>query len=107
MIPLIFTQALIAWIYFRAVDMTQGNEILTKLFAGLPTDIAFLDVYWDSLFFLFLAVGIEVVIYFRKNYYRFATWYNRSGWDVVMVTIALIGILFLRGEGKQFIYFQF
>lgn len=107
LIPLIFTQALIAWIYFRAVDMSQGNEILVKLFAGLPTDSSFLDVYWDSIFFLFIAVGIEVVIYFRKNFYQVAAWYNRSGSDVVVVTLALIGILFLRGEGKQFIYFQF
>ena len=87
--------------------MSQGNEILVKLFAGLPTDSSFLDVYWDSIFFLFLAVGIEVVIYFRKNFYQVAAWYNRSGSDVVVVTLALIGILFLRGEGKQFIYFQF
>ncbi len=107
LIPLIFAQALIAWIYFRAVDMSQGNEILVKLFAGLPTDLTFFDTYWDAIFFMLLAVLIEVTIYFRTNFYRFAAWYNRSILDVVLVSCAIIFILFLRGDGKQFIYFQF
>jgi len=107
LIPLIFAQALIAWIYFRAVDMSQGNEILVKLFAGLPTDLTFFDTYWDAIFFMLLAVLIEVTIYFRTHFYRFAAWYNRSILDVVLVSCAIIFILFLRGEGKQFIYFQF
>lgn len=107
LIPIIFTQALIAWIYFRATSMAQGNEILHKLFAGFPTNMDFVDFYWDSIFFLLLAVLIEVVIYFKKNYVRFASWYRHSAMDVVLVSLALLFILFLRGEGKQFIYFQF
>jgi len=87
--------------------MSQGNEILVKLFAGLPTDLTFFDTYWDAIFFMLLAVLIEVAIYFRTHFYRFAVWYNRSVLDVVLVSCAIIFILFLRGEGKQFIYFQF
>jgi alginate O-acetyltransferase complex protein AlgI len=107
LIPIIFTQALIAWIYFRAKDYKQGNEVLGKLFAMEPTDYKFIKHFYDNLFFLALALFIEFAVYFRKNYWQIATWYRKSGVDVVLVAIAIVGILFLRGEGKQFIYFQF
>lgn len=107
LIPIIFAQALIAWIYFRAKDFEQGNEVLGKLFTFEPTDSEFLTLYFDSIFFLCLGILIEMMVYVRKNYVRMALAYRRSNMDIVLVSLAIIGILFLRGEGKQFIYFQF
>lgn len=106
-IPFIFIQALIAWIYFRSHDMEQGNTILTKLFNGTATDFGFMDVYFNALFFLALGVLIELAIYFRKNYHSFVRFYWRYGVDVLLTSLAIVAILFFRGEGKQFIYFQF
>lgn len=106
-IPFIFIQALIAWIYFRSQDMEQGNTILIKLFNGTATDFGFMDVYFNALFFLALGVLIELAIYFRKNYHSFVRFYWRYGIDVLLTSLAIVAILFFRGEGKQFIYFQF
>jgi len=107
LIPVIFVQALLAWVYFRADTMDQGNEILLSLFAWQETDFAFANVYFDGLFFLGLGIVVEVMVYFRKNYQQFAIFYRRANLDIILVSFALICILFFRGEGKQFIYFQF
>ncbi|NOQ73530.1 MAG: MBOAT family protein [Crocinitomix sp.] len=107
LIPIIFTQALVAWVYFRADDVTQGNQIVSSLFSYSESDLAFYDIYFDSIFFLGLAILIEFFVYMRKNYAAVKMWYWRSNLDLVLVSLAIIAILFLRGEGKQFIYFQF
>jgi D-alanyl-lipoteichoic acid acyltransferase DltB (MBOAT superfamily) len=106
-IPFIFVQALLAWIYFRAGDMKQGNAIFIKLFDGSTTNFEFLDIYFNALFFLVLGILIESVIWYRKKQHAIVRWYWKYGADVLLAAIALIAILFFRGEGKQFIYFQF
>lgn len=107
LIPIIFVQALVAWVYFRADDVTQGNQIVSYLFSYTSSNLDFYHVYFDSVFFLGLAVVIELLVYLRKNYKAVKLWYWRSNLDIVLVSMAIIAILFLRGEGKQFIYFQF
>ena len=106
-IPIIFAQALLAWVYFRSADVQQGNTVVTNLLSFKPSDFTFLTTFYDSIFFLALAVLIEIVIYVRKNSLGVRKMYERINLDVVMVSMAIICILFLRGEGKQFIYFQF
>ncbi|MDG1913451.1 MAG: MBOAT family O-acyltransferase [Crocinitomix sp.] len=107
LIPIIFIQATVAWVYFRAENMDQGHGIVKKLFTYNGSELEFYRVYFDSIFFLGLAILIEVMVYFRKNYTQIKIWYWRSNLDIVLVSLAIISILFLRGEGKQFIYFQF
>ncbi|MFT5821063.1 MAG: alginate O-acetyltransferase complex protein AlgI [Crocinitomix sp.] len=107
LIPIIFAQALVAWVYFRADNVAQGNQIINDLFSYSESNLAFYDIYYDSIFFLGLAVLIEFFVYLRKNYAAVKMWYWHSNLDVVLVSLAIISILFLRGEGKQFIYFQF
>lgn len=107
LIPVIFIQALIAWIYFRAKTVPQGNSVLGKLFAFEPSDLEFFSIYFDSIVFLSLAVLIEWTVYLRKKKNHLLSHYRRLNLDVLMVAFAIISILFLRGEGKQFIYFQF
>lgn len=107
LIPVIFVQALLAWIYFRAENVAQGNAIFVKLFAGEPTDYGFMDFYYNSMFFLVLAIVIEKMIFLRKNFGKISRFYTQSNLDILWVALAIIGVLFFRGEGKQFIYFQF
>ncbi|MBK9193205.1 MAG: MBOAT family protein [Crocinitomicaceae bacterium] len=106
-IPLIFIQVIIAWIYFRAENLDQANSILLKMFNFSSGDSGFFTAYFDAVFFLSLAVLIEIFIWFRKNKIATALFYKRYNLDVLMVSLAIIFILFFRGEGKQFIYFQF
>ncbi len=102
-----FTQALIAWVYFRAEDINQGNTIIKKLFNSSKTDLSFINYYSNAIIFLSLAIFIEFIIYLKKNYTKTNVVYKKTNFDVVIVTIAILFILFLRGEGQQFIYFQF
>lgn len=106
-IPVIFIQTLLAWVYFRSADMEQGNVIITKLFSGESSDWAFFQFYLDSIFFLGLGILIELVIFVRKNDQQWIRFYWRYGFDLLYVSLAIVAIIFFRGEGKQFIYFQF
>lgn len=106
-IPVIFIQTLLAWVYFRSADMEQGNGIITKLFSGESSDWAFFQFYLDSIFFLGLGILIELVIFVRKNDQQWIRFYWRYGFDLLYVSLAIVAIIFFRGEGKQFIYFQF
>lgn len=106
-IPVIFIQILLAWVYFRSADMEQGNVIITKLFSGESSDWAFFQFYLDSIFFIGLGILIELVIFVRKNDQQWIRFYWRYGFDVLFVSLAIVAIIFFRGEGKQFIYFQF
>lgn len=107
LIPIIFVQALIAWVYFRSKDIEQGNDIIAKLFSGERTDLSFFEFYLDALIFLGLAFLIEIVIFIRKQKQKWVRLYWQYGVDVLIVSLAIVFILFFRGEGKQFIYFQF
>lgn len=107
LILLVFIQVLIAWIYFRAEDITQGNQIFLKLFSFKSIDLGFINFYLNNLVFLLLAIIIEYVIFTRKSYTKIILISRKYNLDVVFVVLSIIAIVFLRGEGQQFIYFQF
>jgi len=107
LIPLIFVQVTVAWVYFRATDMGQANAIVVKLFSFAPSDLNFALFYSDYLIFLLMGIGIEIAIYFRKTNFSVLRFYHRSNLDVMLVAVSILMSLFFRGEGQQFIYFQF
>lgn len=106
-VVIIFGQALIAWVYFRAENIQQANEIVIKLFSIQKTDFSFINDYLNALIYLTLAVVIEATIYLRRRYPSFIILYRQYNLDLVMVAMSILAVLFFRGEGKQFIYFQF
>ncbi|MCH2045356.1 MAG: hypothetical protein MK212_14665 [Saprospiraceae bacterium] len=105
----VYFQVLIAWVYFRAENIEQGNTIVSYLFSFDSSDLNFFSFYYDNLIFLYLAVVLECLIGLKlygrlKGIWRF---YKRYDLDVVVMILCLLGIVFFRGEGQQFIYFQF
>ena len=107
LIPIIFIQVLIGWVYFRANDLQQGNVVLVKLFNFKASEIGFLNIYFNNIFFLVIAILIEFSIYMRKSFNSVSVFYKKYNFDIILVAISIICIIFLRGEGQQFIYFQF
>ena len=109
LILLIFIQATLAWVYFRAPSIEKANEIMGQLFGFSPSDFGFIRFYFDSIVFLFLAIALELVIYFKKTRVSFSQFYrkNQENYDVILLALSIALILFFRGEGNQFIYFQF
>ena len=106
-IIIVFVQALLGWVYFRASDVSQANLIVFKLFSFQFSDLHFLTHYFNSVVVVLLAVIIESLIFIRKTNRKAAIWFKKGNFDVFLVSLGILAILMFRGEGKQFIYFQF
>lgn len=107
LIPIIFVQALVAWVYFRATDIEQANGIVVMLFSFAPSDFGFTQVYLNAMVVLVLALLIELSVLIRKRSTSAAVLYKRSHVDIAFVSLSIVACIFFRGEGVQFIYFQF
>jgi alginate O-acetyltransferase complex protein AlgI len=97
----------ITWIFFRANSIDQALGIIEKLFSFEAFDGQFVMFYFDQLAFLLLGITIEIFIYLKMVKPKLFHIYKRNNLDVYLVTLCILSILFLRGEGQQFIYFQF
>lgn len=108
-ICMVFLQVTIAWVFFRASSLAQAGTIVKTLFAFKPSDLSFFNTYSNELLFLYLALIIEVFIYFRKENRTFLSAYRKHqpAIDIALVSFSILMIIFFRGEGQQFIYFQF
>ena len=106
---LVFLQTTIAWIYFRAPSIGAANEVISNLFDFSKSNFAFFNFYIDNLLFLMLALLIEIIIYLKRVSNKVVIFYKKRaiGIDTLMMALCIVMILFFRGEGKQFIYFQF
>ena len=109
LITLVFFQSTIAWVYFRASSVGKANEVVLSLFSFSDLNFDFFKFYLDNIVFLFLAILIEIVIYIKKTNFKLVLFYKRKklNIDTVIMALCIVMILFLRGEGQQFIYFQF
>jgi len=107
---LVFTLALVAWVFFRAENMSDAWYIVTNMFTGwnkLPYlgSSAFETVLAFSLIILLYIIQIlqyrgVVSIYMGSTVVpRYLRW---AGYAMLMVMIAMFGI-----SSAQFIYFQF
>jgi len=70
-------------------------------------NVGFFKSYFDNLIYLILAIIIEVLVYIKLRKPKLKHWYLAKGLDVCVIALAIVCIVFLRGEGQQFIYFQF
>jgi len=107
LIPIIFIQVCFAWVFFRADSTSQAFTICKELVHFTSLSIDFFKTYFNSLLFLIIAVCIEVAILLKNKNFSLSLFYKRNHLDIVVVAFAIISILFFRGEGHQFIYFQF
>jgi D-alanyl-lipoteichoic acid acyltransferase DltB (MBOAT superfamily) len=101
-------QVLIAWVFFRAQDITQAFAIIGTMLEfngrlGFPTNEAFKV----GVLYLSLGMGMELC-HFSKIDIR--TWFSPAVYravEVASVAILMALSVFFRGAGMQFIYFQF
>jgi hypothetical protein len=80
---------------------------VAKLFSFAPSDFGFISNYLNASFMLLLAISVELTILLRKTNQGFSVWYKQSYLDIVLVGICIMACILFRGEGAQFIYFQF
>lgn len=103
----VFALTSIAWVYFRSDSIQQANEIVGKLFRLNPTKTEFWKVHEANLFYLKWAFIIEIAVLINRKSFVIRSVIRKLNLDVIAFVVAVIAVLFLRGEGKQFIYFQF
>lgn len=104
---IVFLQVTLAWVFFRAESMDQALEITQRLFAFEASDWGFFDAYYNSIFFLVAGILIEAGFYMSRTFPVVSRFHRTYHTDVWAMAISLAAILFFRGEGQQFIYFQF
>jgi D-alanyl-lipoteichoic acid acyltransferase DltB (MBOAT superfamily) len=98
---------LIAWVFFRAENITQAEQIIHKLFTmKLTTSLKF-GLFFTSYIFLLIAVMFEFFYWLQSKNTIVRRTYKSTAFEVVELTVLTLAILFLRGPEQEFIYFQF
>jgi len=105
LVLIITMQVWVAWVFFRADDVSQAFYILGKMFS-------FNSNFYTPLNFgnyLLISLGIfrEIWIYHKIDKSRFYPQKWGFAVDVFLMAIFIVLIVFLRGSGNEFIYFQF
>ena len=96
------TQILVAWVFFRAETIDQAWKIIQTMFAFKGS----LQLGWglNGTVFITIMVIRELLISTKLDSY-----FKRKHLLIEMIFYALVitSIIFFRGEGSEFIYFQF
>jgi len=103
---IVFFAVVYAWNFFRAESISQALKINQELLS-LSGDWVFYDKFFNSLFFLILAVLIELTILILRKNPAINIKLRLYNIDIIMVSLAAVSSLFLRGVESEFIYFQF
>ncbi len=102
---LVTIQVLIAWVFFRAESIEQAVEIIKTMFAftGSTTPVWGLNVTIFISFMIIRELAVAMGVKDRINW-------NSKKWmwfEMILYAVLIAMIIFLRGEGSEFIYFQF
>ena len=102
-------QLWIAWVFFRATSMGQAFHVLGAMFSfGSAT----ITVSGTAMFFLGIGVFREVSRWVEINWVKI-DWRNRLSprllrpAEMFILSLMIVGSVYLRGPAGTFIYFQF
>jgi alginate O-acetyltransferase complex protein AlgI len=103
-LAIVMAQVAFAWVFFRSADLHQALHIARGM---LELNVPKISVSGAGLLFLALAVGREVYCW---------NWEGRPAWmslrtavvaEMAWYACIISCVVFLRGPGASFIYFQF
>lgn len=99
---------LVAWVFFRADTFSGAKFIIDKMFSFVPThDFIINDAIRLGGYVTLFSLLIEVVLRIWKQPMHFLRPDLRRVADVIYIAALILASIFLRGEGNEFIYFQF
>jgi len=111
-----FALVTVAWIFFRATDISHAMRYTFDMGAGLLSKQGYVDaynlVYWNLGYSIPMLILFLVVIEWRGRLHQHALEFFGAGWHRVFrwafysLIILLIGLFVPSGE-SPFIYFQF
>lgn len=101
-------QVVIAWVFFRAQNLTDAFVILKNMLSfNTNLDFPVTPDIRNGWHFLLLIILIEYVFHGLKIQSNFRNQTLRRIVEVVIVAVMLAATIFFRGKGHEFIYFQF
>ncbi len=104
LITIIIAQVWVAWVFFRANDLSQAIDIIKIMFSfnngGIPLG-------FNEIFFISLGILREIWIYHKIDKQMFFNKKYNKIIDIVILSLLIAACVFLRGKGNEFIYFQF
>ncbi|MCF6365179.1 MAG: MBOAT family protein [Bacteroidales bacterium] len=111
-LALVLFQVMIAWVFFRADSFGQAIQV-TKYLLNFnfvqdfnPND----KVFINGIFFISVGILIESFFFFnikRVNFIKHINLRSKRIIEYAYFVILILAIIFFRGKGEEFIYFQF
>lgn len=99
---LVSIQVLVAWVFFRADNIEQALAIVKTMFAFQGP----LNLGWGLNGSIFILIMILREVFVALGFDQKINIKNRI-WEMLFYAIIITVIVFFRGEGSEFIYFQF
>lgn len=108
-ILLTFSLTVVAWIFFRAENISHALAYITEMFTDFDSYLSF-GVYWEyKKILLFITVFMAIEWLGREGQYALdslgSSWYHPIRY--LMYYAIILAIFWYGGEEQQFIYFQF
>ncbi len=99
-----FALVCFAWVFFRATSISDGLEVIKKMFQFSITDNISLYFFRYELLFCFLLIALLMI---KERLWLHINTQNNSYFYVINFIILFSSYLFGVFNQKQFIYFQF
>jgi len=99
---------LVAWVFFRADNLDTAVYVLGRMFDFTAThDFLSNQVIRLGGYMVAFSILVEVVVALRKKPLYIVRGKSRVIIDIIYVTFLILASIYFRGEGNEFIYFQF
>lgn len=97
---------IVAWVFFRASNLTQSFEVIKKMFSFNFTPVS-LETYLPYILLIIFAILIELFYFYKQKIYTLRRINRNPYFDMGMAVLMIVSIIYLRGPEVAFIYFQF
>lgn len=99
---------LIAWVFFRADNLDSAIYVLGKMFSfGTTGDFLVNDTIKLGALMVGVSLLVEITLRVKSKPLYLLKGQTRMIADIIYVALLIVASIFLRGEGNEFIYFQF
>lgn len=105
---IVMFQVLIAWVFFRAESFSDAIDVIKNMLSfNAWVNLVSNDIFINAVSYIILGAFIEAYFYFSLNTIHIISKKNKVTFQTFQFVIMILAIIFLRGKGQEFIYFQF
>lgn len=105
---IVMFQVIIAWVFFRAESFADAIAVVSNMLSlNKWVELVSYDIFINAAFYILIGVLIEAYFYFSLNERFFLSKKHKHSIQTIQFVLMILAIVFLRGKGQEFIYFQF